>query len=215
MRLPWRKKIPVIGVFSLGVFTILAAILNKVYSFSQPFGAAWTYWYVRESSTALLVANLPFVWTLWRRSLGMAGTVIGIPQHDLSSQSGHSPRMEPERKLSASSLANASSPRRSDDLELSIGAGLTLADMLGEENPVAKTGKPPTPITHPSLFYCKKSRDEDTDTIELYMEKAVLRDKREQQTIRRGSETQDVVPDSPEASIPQSASSKKSAKFFV
>ena len=60
MKLPLRKKIPLIGVFSLGIFTIVAAILNKVYSFSDPFGSLWTYWYTRESSTALIVANLPF-----------------------------------------------------------------------------------------------------------------------------------------------------------
>lgn len=27
----------------------------------------WTFWYVREASTALLVGNLPFTWTLLRR----------------------------------------------------------------------------------------------------------------------------------------------------
>lgn len=74
MKLAWRKKIPLILLFSLGIFTILAAILNKVYSFSQPFGAAWTYWYTRESSTALLVANLPFVSsTLYQASLPSSG----------------------------------------------------------------------------------------------------------------------------------------------
>ena len=53
LKLPWRKKIAVVGVFSLGIFTILAAILNKVYSFSEPFGAAWTYWYTREASNCV------------------------------------------------------------------------------------------------------------------------------------------------------------------
>jgi hypothetical protein len=42
MRLPWRKKIPLVGVFSLGIFVILASILNKVYSFTEPFGSMWT-----------------------------------------------------------------------------------------------------------------------------------------------------------------------------
>jgi hypothetical protein len=51
---------------------ILCAILNKFYSFTQPFGLDWTAWYVRESSTALITANLPMTWTLFRRifSLG-------------------------------------------------------------------------------------------------------------------------------------------------
>ena len=71
MHLPWRKKIPLVGVFSLGIFVVLAAILNKVYSFTQPFGSMWPYWYVRESSTALLVANLPFIWGLLRKVVGL------------------------------------------------------------------------------------------------------------------------------------------------
>ncbi|KAF2497587.1 hypothetical protein BU16DRAFT_506050 [Lophium mytilinum] len=66
-RLPLRRKIVLSGIFGLGIFVILAAVLNKYYSFTQPFGGQWTYWYVRESSTALLVANLPFCWTLLRR----------------------------------------------------------------------------------------------------------------------------------------------------
>jgi hypothetical protein len=37
LSLPWKKKIPVICIFSLGIFTIVSAILNKVYSFTQPF----------------------------------------------------------------------------------------------------------------------------------------------------------------------------------
>jgi len=66
-RLPLRKKIAIVGIFSLGTFVIICAILNKVYSFNQPFGLQWTFWYVRESSTALLTANAAFVWALFRR----------------------------------------------------------------------------------------------------------------------------------------------------
>ena len=62
-----RKKLILIGVFALGGFTILSAILNKYYSFTEPFGSAWTFWYIRESSTAIIVANLPLTWNLFRR----------------------------------------------------------------------------------------------------------------------------------------------------
>lgn len=67
LRISWDKKAPIVMIFSLGIFVIIAAILNKVYSFSQPFGSEWTHWYVRESSTALLVCNLPFCWIFVRR----------------------------------------------------------------------------------------------------------------------------------------------------
>jgi hypothetical protein len=45
---------------------ILCAILNKYYSFTQPFGSDWTFWYIRESSTAIIVGNLPLTWPLIR-----------------------------------------------------------------------------------------------------------------------------------------------------
>ncbi|KAI1486458.1 hypothetical protein F5X96DRAFT_654959 [Biscogniauxia mediterranea] len=66
-QLPLRRKMILCGVFALGVFTILSAILNKYYSFTEPFGSAWTFWYIRESSTAIITANLPFTWTLLQR----------------------------------------------------------------------------------------------------------------------------------------------------
>jgi hypothetical protein len=100
LNLPWQKKYPLILVFSLGIFVILAAILNKVYSFTQPFGTLWTFWYVRESSTALLVANLPFVWNFWRRIGGFSsviggskrGTTRAATAVDVSPQRGSVPR---------------------------------------------------------------------------------------------------------------------------
>ncbi|TKX20417.1 hypothetical protein C1H76_7227 [Elsinoe australis] len=62
-----RKKIAICAVFSVGLFSMLAAILNKYYSFTNPFGVRWTEWYCHEGSTNMLVANLPFVYTLLRR----------------------------------------------------------------------------------------------------------------------------------------------------
>lgn len=66
-QLPVKRKAILIGVFALGSFTILSAILNKFYSFKEPFGSNWTFWYIRESSTALITTNLPYIWTLLRR----------------------------------------------------------------------------------------------------------------------------------------------------
>lgn len=41
-------------------------MLNKFYSFTNPFGTQWTIWYLRESYTALLCANLPLVYPLFQ-----------------------------------------------------------------------------------------------------------------------------------------------------
>ncbi|KAI1343681.1 hypothetical protein F5Y15DRAFT_367543 [Xylariaceae sp. FL0016] len=70
-QLPLKRKAILCGIFALGLFTILSAILNKFYSFTQPFGSAWTFWYIRESSTALITANLPFTWTLLQRAFNL------------------------------------------------------------------------------------------------------------------------------------------------
>jgi hypothetical protein len=64
--LPMKRKIILCGIFSLGIFVIIASILNSYYSFKNPYRQTWIFWYVRESSTAILVANLPFTWTILR-----------------------------------------------------------------------------------------------------------------------------------------------------
>jgi hypothetical protein len=64
--LPWKRKLVLCGIFSLGIFVIAAAALNSYYSFSDPYGGTWMFWYVRESSMAIIVANIPFTWTIIR-----------------------------------------------------------------------------------------------------------------------------------------------------
>lgn len=66
-RLPPTKKALLCILFSLGIFVILCACLNKYYSFRHPFSPMWTFWYIREASTAIYVANMPMCWALVRR----------------------------------------------------------------------------------------------------------------------------------------------------
>lgn len=92
-KLPWSRKLILAGIFSLGIFVILAAVLNKYYSFANPFGPQWTFWYIRESSTAMIVANLPFVWTLLRRVFKLQAfdgepTQRTVPYHSSRSARG-------------------------------------------------------------------------------------------------------------------------------
>ncbi len=65
--LPPKKKALLVFPFSLGLFTMLCAILSKRLSFTHPFSAEWVYWYCRESSTAMIVANMPYSWALIRK----------------------------------------------------------------------------------------------------------------------------------------------------
>lgn len=63
-RLPKQKKIALVCVFGLGIFVILCSILNKYYSFTQPFGNMWTFWVrfakERMAETALLTFSSMF-----------------------------------------------------------------------------------------------------------------------------------------------------------
>lgn len=83
VRLPKKNKAILFSVFLIGAFTyvastsisrlwltnfsIVAAALNKYYSFTNPFGRQWTIWYLRESYTAILCANLPLCYPLIQR----------------------------------------------------------------------------------------------------------------------------------------------------
>jgi hypothetical protein len=82
VQLPRANKIILIGIFMIGAFNvrallhhlhqkqllthhqIVAAVLNKYYSFTHPFGLEWTQWYLREAYTAMLCANLPLTYPL-------------------------------------------------------------------------------------------------------------------------------------------------------
>lgn len=67
IRLPKKNKMILCMIFCIGMFTIVAAALNKYYSFTHPFGNEWTIWYLRESYTAILCANLPLTYPLIQR----------------------------------------------------------------------------------------------------------------------------------------------------
>ena len=62
-----KKKLLLAFPFSLGFFTISCAIASKHLSFTQPYSAEWVFWYCRESSTAMIVTNMPYSWALIRR----------------------------------------------------------------------------------------------------------------------------------------------------
>lgn len=65
--LPLRKKFVLCGVFSLGGVVIVCAALNKNSSFRDPWSVDWVFWYTREISTAVIVANIPHLWALLRK----------------------------------------------------------------------------------------------------------------------------------------------------
>jgi hypothetical protein len=190
------KKIPLIGIFSLGVFVIIAAILNKVYSFSDPFSDQWVYWYVRESSTALIVANLPFVWLFYRKIFRIRSSTASRRARYGSTPNTATKISSIRRKSVKPDVAGARKNSDTSDPNLEMGgmgqAGLWSDDMTVEEmlrGDVFSTAhaKDATPITHPALFYADGSRKPKIPPVPDLPEQAVLSDYGERQTMRRGS----------------------------
>lgn len=67
VRVPLKQKLILVILFGMGIFVIVAAILNKVYCL-VPSLISYVYmnWYFREATVAILVTNLPLVWSLLR-----------------------------------------------------------------------------------------------------------------------------------------------------
>lgn len=66
LRLPLAQKLSLLFVFGLGVFVIVAALLNKIFNLTDVYSTVYMLWYVREASTAVYVSNIPMIWPLLR-----------------------------------------------------------------------------------------------------------------------------------------------------
>jgi hypothetical protein len=89
--LDFKKKVLLVFPFSLGLFTMLCAILSKRSSFVHPYSAEWVYWYCRESSTAMIVTNMPYSWALVRKVFKLR-SFFGDSTAGRSRSQGLSPR---------------------------------------------------------------------------------------------------------------------------
>ncbi|KAF1814010.1 hypothetical protein P152DRAFT_394284, partial [Eremomyces bilateralis CBS 781.70] len=91
LHMPWKKKIVLGFIFSLGIFVITAAILTKVFNFSNIWSPAYMLWYSREASVAVYVANLPVIWPLLREWMPILRShrsqSASLPYHQQTSKS--------------------------------------------------------------------------------------------------------------------------------
>lgn len=67
VRVPLKQKIILLIVFGMGIFVVIAAILTKVYCL-VPSLISYVYmnWYFREATVAMVVTNIPLIWSLLR-----------------------------------------------------------------------------------------------------------------------------------------------------
>ncbi|CEJ90411.1 hypothetical protein VHEMI06199 [[Torrubiella] hemipterigena] len=68
--MPVRRKIILCFILGLGVFNILASILNRYYNFTYDNSYVFLYWYIAEMGVAMFVGNLPLCYPLLRLALG-------------------------------------------------------------------------------------------------------------------------------------------------
>ncbi|RSL57600.1 hypothetical protein CEP54_008197 [Fusarium duplospermum] len=105
IRLPRKRKIGLCCVFGLGVFNILAAVLNRYYNFSNPNSYVFLYWYVAEVGVAMCVGNLPLCWPVIRLALGSKGDTSN-PSYPNTSYPDSSGRRMPQSRHTLTSKAS-------------------------------------------------------------------------------------------------------------
>jgi len=79
-----QKKLLLGGVFSLGIFVMICAIMNRMYSFLNIDSIEWIYWYVREASTAIIVSNIALCYPLLRYILKRTGLATSVTTNQSS-----------------------------------------------------------------------------------------------------------------------------------
>ncbi|KAH8600747.1 hypothetical protein B0O99DRAFT_288168 [Bisporella sp. PMI_857] len=61
------QKSVCLGLFGLGIFVIIAALLTKVFNLTDVYSPNYMRWYTRESSVAIYMSNIPWIWPELKR----------------------------------------------------------------------------------------------------------------------------------------------------
>ncbi|KAM4061136.1 decarboxylase [Hirsutella rhossiliensis] len=97
-RLAVKRKVILCCILGLGVFNILASILNRYYNFSTPNSYVFLYWYVAEVGIAVMVGNLPLCWPILRLALGNT-EISKTPSYHGDTISGSARKKRPRNPL--------------------------------------------------------------------------------------------------------------------
>uniref|UniRef100_A0A0B7KJX1 Rhodopsin domain-containing protein n=1 Tax=Bionectria ochroleuca TaxID=29856 RepID=A0A0B7KJX1_BIOOC len=99
-QMPTKRKVFLICILGLGVFNILAAILNRYYNFSNPNSSVFLYWYVAEVGMAILVGNMPLCWPVLKAIFGLYDKSDTPSSHGYTFSSGSGNKKKPNIILS-------------------------------------------------------------------------------------------------------------------
>ncbi|KAG5924051.1 hypothetical protein E4U53_003470 [Claviceps sorghi] len=106
-RLPRKRKVILTCILGLGVFNILAAILNRYYNFSNPNSYVFLYWYVGEVGIAMVVGNLPLCWPVLRLICGISDKTETPAYNGQTISGGGRKYKKPKSLLSSTALGTA------------------------------------------------------------------------------------------------------------
>lgn len=84
-RLPFGQKAALCVVFGIAAVDVLLAALNRYFNFTMPDDYIFLVWYNAEASTAVMLANMSFLWTLLRTVFKLSswgGAGAGAPVAD-------------------------------------------------------------------------------------------------------------------------------------
>lgn len=76
-----KQKLILLVIFGMGLFVIAAALCTKIEFWISVYSADYMFWYTRESSVALYVANLPCIWPLLRELVPVLRSVSGYTSY--------------------------------------------------------------------------------------------------------------------------------------
>lgn len=121
-RLPNKRKIILCCILGLGIFNILAAILNRYYNFSTPNSYVFLFWYVAEVGVAMLVGNLPLCWPILRTVLGTTESSKTPSYHGETISGGGRPKRHKHPLSAVGTTVMGTMWDKIDDQEFGTGA---------------------------------------------------------------------------------------------
>ncbi|KAG8631461.1 hypothetical protein KVT40_000601 [Elsinoe batatas] len=141
VKVPLRQKMILIVLFSMGIFVIGAAILTKVAFWKDVYDINFMYWYIREASVAVYVANLPCIWPLIREAVPGVKSFFGSSSNRTSKPTGFS-------KTATNMRSGLHGPvRELDDIEAN-----PRTDKKGMNEPTIQGGQSPRDSDEPKLL---------------------------------------------------------------
>lgn len=145
-KLPLREQIGISFIFCLGIFVVVAALLTKVFNLSDEYDTLYMFWYARESSVAIYVANLPMIWPWVRRNIPFFRTDYYGPQksHAKEKKEGGAPlKLLPKRIIKV--VDGKTVIVTAEDSEDSEESEVTDCGASGVSEEAAKNGREVTP----------------------------------------------------------------------